>query len=269
MNWFFRDRLLTTWNDSLNLQQNSSWSEEKCEANVWVVPGQYCWFLAFSRAFRSWLVPFCISLAPCDICLSSDWLLRLLQLYKNSLYTTRMRRKTEAADYDCKLYKRRVTRFFRDYILTEFFRFFLVVTNFAEICTMGKFWALSASSKFFSRSAVRIFELEELLESWWTTKTNSAWSKSCQCCLVFTCSGLWTKECLIAGTCVSLAPKYPIIPRGCTGCSLVLHHTSWDSQMFMNFWEITSFVVENFLFRQCVKVTNSILIRSLPYSIKS
>ena len=165
MNWFFRDRLLTTWNDTLNLQQNSSWSEEKCEANVWVVPGQYCWFLAFSRAFRSWLVPFCISLAPCDICLSSDWLLRLLQLCKNSLYTTRMRRKTEAADYDCKLYKRRVTRFFRDYILTEFFRFFLVVTNFAEICTMGKFWALSASSKLFSRSAARIFELEELLEN--------------------------------------------------------------------------------------------------------
>ena len=39
--------------------------------------------------------------------------------------------------------------------------------------------------------------------------------------------------------------------------------------MSMDFWEITSFVVENFLFRQCVKVTNSILIRSLPYSIKS
>lgn len=94
---------------------------------MWVVPGQYCWFLAFSRAFRSWLVPFCISLAPCDICLSSDWLLRLLQLYKNSLYTTRMRRKTEAGDYDCKLYKRRVTRFFETiYLLNSFVSFLLL-----------------------------------------------------------------------------------------------------------------------------------------------
>lgn len=121
--------------------------------------------LPFPARFAVGLFPFCISLAPCDICLSSDWLLRLLQLYKNSLYTTRIRRKTEVADYDCKLFKRRVTRFFRDYILTEFFRFFLVVTNFAEICTMGKFWVLSASSKLFSRSAARIFELEELLEN--------------------------------------------------------------------------------------------------------
>ena len=121
--------------------------------------------LPFPARFAVGLFPFCISLAPCDICLSSNWLLRLLQLYKSSLYTTRMRRKTEAAAYDCKLYEHRVTRFFRDYILTEFFRFFLVVTNFAEICTMGKFWALSASSKFFSRSAARIFELEKLLEN--------------------------------------------------------------------------------------------------------